>query len=203
MNTRRELVLGMGTLGAAALAPTVWRGAEAQPRLAIAFSSRIPNTPLVSHEGKKVRFYDDLVRGKVVAINMMYVACADICPTATANLRKVQQLLGARVGRDVFMYSLSLQPELDTPELLKAYVELHHVDPGWLFLTGAAADIEELRYSLGFSDPDPQVDRDQTTHTGMLRIGNDTYQRWTMAPALAEPRQILATINHVSRTLTF
>jgi hypothetical protein len=76
-------------------------------------------------------------------------------------------------------------------------------DPGWLFLTGAPDDIEELRYSLGFSDPDPLVDRDQTTHTGMLRIGNDAYQRWTMAPALAEPRQILGTINHVSRTLTF
>lgn len=202
MNTRRELVLGMATLGAAALAPTVWRGAEARPRFAINASSRIPNIPLVSHEGKKVRFYDDLVRGKVVTINMMYVSCADICPTATANLRRVQQLLGARVGRDIFMYSLSLQPELDTPETLKAYAELHRIDPGWLFLTGAAADIEELRYSLGFSDPDPEVDRDQTTHTGMLRIGNDTYQRWSMAPALAEPRQILATINHVSRTLT-
>jgi protein SCO1/2 len=192
----------MGTLGAAALVTTVWRGAEAQPRLAINSSSRIPNIPLVSHEGKKVRFYDDLVRDKVVTINMMYVSCADICPTATANLRRVQQLLGARVGRDIFMYSLSLQPELDTPETLKAYAELHRIDPGWLFLTGAAADIEELRYSLGFSDPDPEVDRDQTTHTGMLRIGNDTYQRWSMAPALAEPRQILATINHVSRTLT-
>lgn len=202
MNTRRELVLGMATLGAAALAPTVWRGAEARPRFAINASSRIPNIPLVSHEGKNVRFYDDLVRDKVVTINMMYVSCADICPTATANLRRVQQLLGARVGRDIFMYSLSLQPELDTPETLKAYAELHRIDPGWLFLTGAAADIEELRYSLGFSDPDPEVDRDQTTHTGMLRIGNDTYQRWSMAPALAEPRQILATINHVSRTLT-
>lgn len=202
MNTRRELVLGMGTLGAAALAPTVWRSTEAQPRLAITSSSRIPNIPLVSHEGKKVRFYDDLVRNKVVTINMMYVACADICSTATANLRRVQQLLGARVGRDIFMYSLSLQPELDTPEILKAYAELHRIDPGWLFLTGAAADIEELRYRLGFSDPDPEVDRDQTSHTGMLRIGNDAYQRWSMAPALAEPRQILATINHVGRTLT-
>ncbi|TWC34661.1 protein SCO1/2 [Pseudomonas sp. SJZ079] len=203
MNTRRELVLGMGSLGVAALGIPVWRGAMAQPQLAMTPDKRIPNTPLISHEGKKVRFYDDLVRGKVVTINMMYVACADICPTATANLRKVQQLLGARAGRDVFMYSLSLQPELDTPELLKAYAELHHAEPGWLFLTGAADDIEELRYSLGFSDPDPQVDRDQTTHTGMLRIGNDAFQRWTMAPALAEPRQILATINHVSRTLTF
>ncbi len=203
MNTRRELLLGMGSLGVAALGLQAWRGAQAQPQFALSTNKRIPNTPLVTHEGKEVRFYDDLVRGKVVAINMMYVACADICSTATANLRRVQQLLGARAGRDVFMYSLTLQPELDTPELLKAYAELHRIDPGWLFLTGASADIEELRYSLGFSDPDPLVDSDQTTHTGMLRVGNDAFQRWTMAPALAEPRQILATINHVSRTLTF
>ncbi|MGH8433068.1 MAG: SCO family protein [Pseudomonas sp.] len=199
MNTRRELLAGIGALGAAALGWLAWRGAgEAPPRARSA--AALPNTPLYTHDGQAVRFYDDLIRDKVVAINMMYTSCAGICPTATANLRLVQKLLGERVGREVFMYSISLQPELDTPQALKEYVELHHIEPGWLFLTGAPADIEQLRYSLGFYDPDPLVDGNKASHSGMLRIGNDAYQRWTMAPALSTPEQILATIDHVDRS---
>ncbi|UVE16491.1 SCO family protein [Pseudomonas sp. LS44] len=203
MNTRRNLLAGIGALGAAALGWAAWHEAgEAPQRLrSAAAGGRLPNTPLYTHEGRAVRFYDDLVRDKVVAINMMYASCSGICPTATANLRLVQQLLGERLGRDVFMYSITLQPELDTPQSLKEYVALHHIEPGWLFLTGAPADIEELRYSLGFYDPDPLVDGNKASHSGMLRIGNDAYERWTMAPALATPKQILATINHVDRAV--
>ncbi|WP_137819400.1 SCO family protein [Pseudomonas sp. 2FG] len=197
MNTRRNLLVGMG---ATALGLLAWRAdtleAEAARRDRTG-TSYFPNLRLYTHEGKAVRFYDDLIRGKVVAINMMYTSCTGICPTTTANLRLVQKLLGARAGRDVFMYSISLQPEVDTPQILKAYVEQHHVGPGWWFLTGAPADIEQLRFSLGFYSPDPLVDGNKANHSGMLRIGNDAYQRWTMAPALADPEQILATINHV------
>jgi protein SCO1/2 len=200
MNTRRDLLAGIGTLGAAALGWTVWRGLKAAPQLVRdSADGRLPNTLLYTHEGKAVRFYDDLVRGKVVAINMMYTSCAGICPTATANLRLVQKMLGERLGRGVFMYSISLQPELDTPQILKAYAEQQHIGPGWLFLTGAPADVEQLRYSLGFYDPDPLVDADKASHSGMVRIGNDAYQSWTMAPALGRPEKILATINHVDR----
>ncbi|AOE88216.1 SCO family protein [Pseudomonas sp. TCU-HL1] len=201
MNTRRNLLVGMG---AAALGVAAWSGASEEPQRArrgAADGGYFPNTSLYTHEGQAVRFYDELIRGKVVAINMMYTSCTGICPTTTANLRLVQQLLGKRVGRDVFMYSISLQSELDTPQILKAYVERHHIEPGWWFLTGAPADIEQLRFSLGFYSPDPLVDGNKANHSGILRIGNDAYQRWTMAPALAEPEQILATINHVDRAV--
>ncbi|NQD91149.1 SCO family protein [Pseudomonas sp. CrR25] len=201
MNTRRELLLGIGTVGSLALGLQAWGNTPASGRVGgqSAADARIPNTRLQTHEGKTVRFYDDLVRGKVVAVNMMYVSCAGICPTATANLRQVQKLLGHRAGREVFLYSLTLQPELDSPQVLREYVRQQGIEPGWLFLTGDPADVEQLRYSLGFADPDPLVDADKNTHTGMLRIGNDAYRRWTMAPALAAPRQILAVIDHVYR----
>jgi protein SCO1 len=187
MNTRRALVAGLGT---AVLGGLVGRRAAAAA----------PNVPLVTHEGQAVTFYDDLIRGKVVAINMMYAECEGICPLATSNLVRVQELLGERVGRDVFLYSLTLQPELDTPQRLQEYVVMHGVKPGWLFLTGVRADIERLRYRLGFFDPKPVVDGDKATHTGMVRIGNDGYDRWTSASSLALPEQIVATINHVDRS---
>lgn len=201
MNTRRNLLAGMGL---AALGGAFWYGVPeviggSNPR-------KVPHPPfanvtLYTQDGEEVHFYDDLVRGKVVAINMMYVHCEGICPTMTANLRKVQELLGSRLGRDIFMYSITLQPHLDTPQVLKAYAEKHGVKPGWLFLTGEPEDVRRLRYSLGFFDPVPEVDDDLSTHTGMLRIGNDRTQRWTMAPALCEAPRIIATINHVDTSM--
>ncbi len=146
-----------------------------------------------------MKFYDDLVRGKVVAINMMYADCDGICPRATSNLVRVQRLLGERVGRDVFMYSITLQPERDTPQRLKEYAAMHDVKPGWLFLTGTRADLQDLRYRLGFYDPDPKVDGNKASHTGMVRIGNDRYDSWMSSAALSNPAQIVADIKHASR----
>jgi protein SCO1/2 len=199
MNTRRDLVAG---LGAAALGWIAVRAAAAEPegtRRGGARATTVPNVTLYTHEGKEVKFYDDLIHSKVVAINMMYAECEGICPIATSNLVRVQELLGEHVGRDLFMYSLTLQPELDTPQRLKEYAEMHGVKPGWLFLTGARADIQQVRYCLGFFDLNPVVDGDKATHTGMVRIGNDVYGRWTMSPALTSPEQIVATIKHVDR----
>lgn len=204
MNTRRHLLTGMGTALLGGLGWTLLRGLEVEPQQARKDDPRtgpLPNTKLYTHEGREVRFYDDLVRGKVVAINCMYADCEGICPMATENLLRVQERLGERAGRDVFMYSITLQPEHDSVDALKHYAEMHGVKPGWLFLTGAPADIRALRYRLGFYDPDPRVDGDRETHTGMVRIGNDLYDRWTMAPSLGGPDPILVTINHVDRAV--
>src|SRR5262245_36851788 len=81
-----------------------------------------PNVVLTTQDGKKVRFYDDVLRGKVVSINFIYTNCGDVCPLDTAQLIQVQKLLGTRVGKDVFMYSISIDPEHDTPDRLKRYM---------------------------------------------------------------------------------
>ncbi|MCO6059128.1 SCO family protein [Pseudomonas sp. MOB-449] len=194
MNTRRNLIggLGVGVLGLAALGSAT--ASQPKPQ---AGKGRFPNPTLFTHQGRKVEFFEDLLRGKVVVLNMMYASCGRNCPTATANLRKVQQMLGARLGRDVFMYSITLQPELDQPRHLQEYVDKFHIGPGWQFLTGDPQDILDLRYALGFYDVDPLVDGNQLTHTGMVRIGNEPIGRWTMAPALTDPEHILSAINHV------
>lgn len=153
-------------------------------------NSTFPNTPLVTHEGKVVHFYDDLIKNKTVMINFMYVRCGDICPGMTANLKLVQKELGDRVGKDIFMYSISLDPERDTPDMLKAYTELFHVKSGWTFLTGKKADIEDLRKQLGFSFSDPLLDQDKTQHIGVVKFGIEPLERWGMSPALGDPKYI-------------
>ena len=190
MNTKRKL---LGLMGAAALTPLLL-GTGAGRAAGGLQGPALPNPTLQDHDGRKLKFYDDVVRGKIVVINMMYTVCSGICPGNTANLMRVQEMLGGRVGRDIFMVSLTLRPGFDTPAALHAYRVQYGIQPGWTFLTGQAADVESIRRALGFFDSDPAIDSDISQHTGMLRIGNAARERWVMTPALASPRQIVRTV---------
>jgi protein SCO1 len=137
-----------------------------------------------TRENKTVRFYDDLIRGKIVLINFMYTKCEGVCPRQTANLVQVQKALGDHIGRDVLMYSITLKPQQDTPEGLREYAIGHGVKPGWLFLTGKPNDIETLRGKLDFVDSNPVRDRDKSKHIGVVLYGNEALDRWAACPAL-------------------
>lgn len=150
-----------------------------------------PNVTLTTQDGKKVKFYDDLIKDKIVLINFMYVRCEGTCPAATANLAKVQKLLGDRVGKDIFMYSITLKPEEDTPAVLKRYAQAYKTKPGWLFLTGDPKDVELLRQSLGFIDRDPVRDANKSNHIGMVRYGNERLQLWAGCPSTLRPGGIV------------
>ncbi len=149
---------------------------------------RFPNLPLLTHDGRQVRFYDDLIKDKAVFINFMYARCGDICPGMTANLKRLEDEFGGRVGRDIFMYSITLEPEHDTLAMLKAYAENFGAGPGWKFLTGTKDDIEVLRRKLGFYYTDPERDRNKSEHTGMVKYGIEALERWGTCPALANPQ---------------
>jgi protein SCO1 len=150
-----------------------------------------PNIALVTHEGKTVRFFDDLIKDKVVAINFIFTRCPDVCPLETARLREVQKILGDRVGQDVFMYSISVDPEYDTPEVLNRYREKFQVGPGWLFLTGNKDDIILLRKKLGLYSEEEQGGN-LSAHSLSLIIGNQQTGQWMKGSPFENP-YILAT----------
>jgi protein SCO1/2 len=158
---------------------------------------RIPNPELVTDDGRRVRFYDDLVRGRVVAVSFFYLRCTGICPRGTENLLRVQRLLGDRLGRDVFMYSVTLTPELDSPKDLRDYRARYHVQRGWTFLTGRPANVEQVRRGLGFTDPDPEVDADRAQHSGLLVYGSEPRDSWAAHPVLSSPSEIAKAICRV------
>ena len=157
----------------------------------------LPNVPLVTQEGQELHFYDDLVQGKTVVINFFYSLCSGICPLSTSNLTEAKRDLNGRGHHDVAFLSVSLAPEFDTPEVLKAYAGRHGAGPGWNFLTGRRDDIENLRRSLGVYDVDPAQDQDPTTHTGLAVIGNEPAGRWRATPALVKPVRIRQAIERV------
>ncbi len=156
-----------------------------------------PNLLLTTHEGKKVRFYDDLIKDKIVLINFMYVKCDGICMPITMNLKRVQDLFGKRMGRDIFIYSFTLKPKEDTVASLRHYAHMHHVKPGWTFLTGSVADMELLRRKLGYVDPDPEVDKDKSNHIGVIKYGNEPLQRWGGCPGMSKPAWIVKSVSWV------
>lgn len=147
-------------------------------------STHFPNIELITQDGKKVHFYDDLIKGKIVAIDLIYTTCHYACPLETARLAQVQKKLGDRVGKDIFFYSISIDPEHDTPEALKAYMEKFHIGPGWTFLTGKKDDIIFLGRRLGLYT-DASVNADG--HIPHLLIGNDAIGQWMRQSALDNP----------------
>lgn len=158
---------------------------------------RFPNLPVVTHEGRVLRFYDDVMRGKIVVFNMMYTVCTGICPASTATLLQVQQALAPRLGRDMFMYSMTLQPQFDDPGALRDYMNRYGIGAGWTYLTGKPKDMDVLRRSLGFADSDPAKDNDLKTHTGMVRAGNEAMNRWLMVPTFSSPMRIVRALQRL------
>jgi cytochrome oxidase Cu insertion factor (SCO1/SenC/PrrC family) len=150
---------------------------------------RIPDTHVVDQNGKPLNFYSDLVRGKTVAINFIFTTCTTICPPMTATFRRVQQQLGERVGRDVRLISISVDPVTDTPERLAAFAAKFKADAGWSFVTGDKQEIDKLLAALGASVAD------KTDHSPMIVIFNDATGKATRAYGLAPPSQLTQLIN--------
>ena len=143
------------------------------------------NVELVTHDGRKVRFFDDLLKGKQVAINAIFTTCKDVCPLETANLVQLRKVLGERAGRDVHLYSISIDPKRDTPDVLKAYAEKFGAD--WTFLTGRPEDIRLVMKKLALvRDRDDPTSR-ASHHSAYLIVGAEADGQWTRFSAVDSP----------------
>jgi protein SCO1/2 len=148
-----------------------------------------PNVPLQTQDGSTVRFYDDLIKDKVFAINLIFTHCTDTCPAETANLRQVEKLLGDRVGKDIFFYSISIDPKRDTPASLKAYARKFKAGPGWTFLTGNPKDVTLIRRKLGMYRDDAEG-RKLAGHSTHFIVGNDRTGQWIKRSPFDEPKTL-------------
>ena len=155
-------------------------------------SLRIPDITIFDQNGRRLRFYTDLVRGKTVAINFVFTTCTTICPPMTATFRRVQQQLGERNGRDVYLISVSVDPVTDVPERLHDFAARFNAGPGWTFVTGSKTDIDSLLQALGAAVTD------KNDHTPTILVGNDIAGYWTRAYGLSPPTTLVNLITAVA-----
>jgi len=153
-----------------------------------------PNVPLTTQDGKVVHFYDDLLKGKSVVIDLIYTRCTASCPLETAKLAQLQRLLGDRVGKDIFFYSITLDPKHDTPAVLKSYAAKFHAGPGWLFLTGRKSDINLIGKQLGLTSLTDASNPDG--HQAALMIGKEATGQWMRNSGIDNPKFLEATVLH-------
>jgi protein SCO1/2 len=153
---------------------------------------KIPDLALVDQDGKPVRFYTDLVRGKVVMINFIFTSCTTICPPMGATFGKVQELLGDRAGKDVHLISVSVDPATDTPQRMKAWGKKFGAAPGWTLVTGDRETVVQLLKGLGVYTPNIN------DHTPLVLAGNDHHDEWTRAYGLAAPAQLVDLIDSLA-----
>ena len=149
-----------------------------------------PNVVLRTQDDKPMRFYDDLLKGRIVMINFFYTTCTGTCSATTHNLAKVVDAIGDRFEREVVLLSITVDPEHDTPAALKSYAEGHAAKPGWYFLTGSVRDIDGIRTVLGARDRFNV----EGPHTSVLIYGNAETGQWATAPTQGDPTLIARTV---------
>jgi protein SCO1 len=146
---------------------------------------------LVTQDGQEVRLYSDLLQGRTVVIDAMFTSCTGACPVMSRTFALIQEHLGDRLGKDVYLLSFSVDPVNDTPAKLKEYAARFDARPGWYFLTGPKENVESVLRKLG------QWVESREGHQNLFLIGNDRTGLWKKAFGLAKPEEIFTIVDSV------
>jgi protein SCO1/2 len=147
---------------------------------------------LLDQDGRKVRFYSDVLKGKTVVVNAFFTTCTSVCPPMNRNMEKIQEALGDRLGKDVFLVSITVDPATDTPPRLKEYATKFHAKPGWTFLTGKKEHVDWALYKLG------QYVEAKDDHKTVFIIGNEATGLWKKAFGMSRADELIRIVEETA-----
>jgi protein SCO1/2 len=147
------------------------------------------DAPLVDQDGRSVRLAADVVGDHLVVVSFVYTSCTTVCPIISARLTRLQERLGDRLGREVRLVSLSIDPRRDTPARLKAYAARHRAGPYWLHLTGRPEAVEQVLRGLG------AYTASFAEHAPLTLVGDGRTGRWTRLNGFASADQVIAQLD--------
>ncbi|HEX7180572.1 MAG TPA: SCO family protein [Thermoanaerobaculia bacterium] len=147
--------------------------------------------PLVNQDGKTMRLYSDVLKGRTVVIDFMFTSCTGVCPILSRNFAHIQDWLGDRLGKDVYLVSVSVDPVNDTPAKLKEYAARYKARPGWYFLTGSKENVDAALKKLG------QYVENREGHQNLFIIGNEPTGLWKKALGIADPKELIPIVASV------
>jgi len=153
---------------------------------------KLVDLPLLDQDGKTVRFRTDVVGDRIVVIDTFFTTCSLICPILGAIFMELQELAGDRLGRDVALVSISVDPLTDIPPRLKKYGEQWEARPGWIFLTGGKPNVDQVLtglglYSANFAD-----------HPAAFLVGDGKSGEWTRFNGFATPEQLMGKVTELT-----
>ena len=146
---------------------------------------------LIDQDGRKQRLYSDLLKGKTVVVNAFFATCKGVCAPMSQNLQRVQEAFKERVGKDLHIISITVDPETDTPAMLKAYAQKFGAVPGRYFITGKKENVDWALYKLG------QYVEQKEAHTSIFIVGNETTGLWKKLHGLANIAEIVESVESV------
>lgn len=154
-------------------------------------SVTLHNSVLLTQDGDTVKFVDDVIADRIVVMDFVYTTCTTVCPVLSAILGQVQNRLGERLGTDVHMVSVSVDPGRDTPERLKAYSESHKARAGWVWLTGDKTAVDDVLRGLGAYTPNFE------DHPSMVLVGDARSGTWKRFFGFPGPDKIMAAVEEL------
>jgi protein SCO1 len=173
-----------------ALVATVLVLAAVQPEAASPAGGYFKGVELIDQDGQTVDLYE-VMKGRTIVVNSFFTTCTSSCPVMSGTLGAVQTRFRERMGKDLVLASISVDPEHDTPATLKQYAQHVKALPGWLFLTGSREQVERALGKLGQS----VVSREE--HYNVMIVGNDRTGLWKKAFALAKPEDVVGIVGSV------
>ncbi|MEQ1804010.1 MAG: SCO family protein [Burkholderiaceae bacterium] len=148
------------------------------------------NLPLLTQD-RPIRFYDDLIKGRVVLVHSFFATCRDVCSPMTHNLARAQKLLQERFSQPVQLVSISTDPLADVPDVLREYARRHDAGPGWAFVTGKKENVDWVLHKLGLYEEAKEA------HTAVLWVGNDRTGRWLKLHGMTPPEAIVDAVRKI------
>lgn len=153
----------------------------------------IPDVEVLTQDGKPVKFFADLVKGKKVMINFIYTSCGLTCPMAGRNFDKLQRSIGEKLGKEVFLISVSTDPTIDTPLILKEWGEKFHRQNGWTLVTGEEHKIKPLLMALTGNGPQRGL------HTSLLILFDEVSGGWDTTSSLMPPSRLIEDLSKLGK----
>ena len=152
----------------------------------------IPDVLVQTQDGKSLKFYRELVKGKSVIINFIYTSCTAVCPMSGDNFSKLQAALGERLNKDVFLISVTTDPDIDTAQKLKTWSEKFKQREGWTLVTGDKTAMLKLLVALTGSGPTKDF------HSPTVLLIDDKNESWIDSYGLNSPANLIRTLDNLA-----
>lgn len=149
----------------------------------------IADTPLLDQAGRSVRIRSEVFGDRVVVANFVYTTCTTVCPVSTAIMAQLQERLGARLGREVALVSISVDPARDTPQRLREYANQYGAREGWVWLTGRKGVLDGVNKAFGAYSPNPE------DHPPLVMVGDARTQSWARFYGFPGADELLAQVD--------